>query len=91
MRKRRDIYKDQSKNLANGPSKLCIAMGITKKHNGIDLCNSSLFIEKGMHVDKDQICQAKRINIEYAAKWKHLPWRFFIKDNDFVSVKTFKN
>lgn len=91
MTKRRGIGKDQLRSLSNGPSKLCIAMGISKKHNGTDLCDSSLHIEKGLKVSENQISQTKRINVDYAGKWKHLPWRFFIKDNDFVSVKHFRN
>jgi DNA-3-methyladenine glycosylase len=87
MAKRRKIAEYQIKDLANGPGKLCTALAITKEHNGIDLCNSPLFIEKGVKVDENKICQTKRIGVDYAREWKHMPWRFFIKENDFVSIK----
>jgi len=28
---------------------------------------------------------SKRMNIDYAEEWIDKPWRFFIKDNEFVS------
>jgi len=89
MIKRRDI-EDQTENLANGPGKLCAAMGISKEQNGIDLCGSPLHVEKGERIGENNICQTKRINVDYAGKWKEEPWRFYVKNNDFVSVKTFQ-
>jgi len=88
MIKRRNIKKGQIKNLTNGPGKLCAAMGITKRQNGVDLCRPPLWIESGVQIGENQIYQTTRINIDYAGECKHLPWRFFIKGNDFVSVKS---
>jgi DNA-3-methyladenine glycosylase len=87
MTRRRGASKGRIANLTNGPSKLCMAMGISKKHNGVDLCASPLRIETGATVDESQIIQTTRINVDYADEWKHLPWRFFIKGNGFVSRK----
>src|SRR5205085_5804605 len=42
MRKRRPGVKDHE--LANGPGKLTIAMGITRAHNGVDVTKGSLFV-----------------------------------------------
>lgn len=85
MMRRRGVSKGQIANLTNGPSKLCIAMGISKKQNGVDLCLPPLRIETGVTVDERQIVQTVRVNIDYADEWKHLPWRFVIKNNRFVS------
>jgi DNA-3-methyladenine glycosylase len=85
MLRRRKVSKGQIANLTNGPSKLCMAMGISKKQNGADLCVPPLRIETGGEVDEGQIVQTGRINIDYADEWKHLPWRFLIKNNRFVS------
>jgi DNA-3-methyladenine glycosylase len=85
MMKRRGVSKGQITNLTNGPSKLCMAMGISKKQNGINLCVPPLRIETGVTVDERQIVQTVRVNIDYADEWKHLPWRFLIKNNPFVS------
>lgn len=85
MKKRRNI--DKVKNLCNGPGKLCIAMDITKKENGVNLMTSSLFIEEAEKEVPFEIVSAKRINIDYAEEAKDFLWRFYIKDTPYVSVK----
>jgi DNA-3-methyladenine glycosylase len=85
MIRRRGSSRSRIVNLANGPSKLCMAMGISKKQNGADLCVPPLCIKPGLKVDERQIIQTTRVNVDYAEEWKHLPWRFFIDHNDFVS------
>ena len=85
MMRRRKASKGQITNLTNGPSKLCMAMGISKKQNGVDLCVPPLRIETGVTVDERQIVQTVRVNIDYADEWKLLLWRFLIKNNPFVS------
>jgi DNA-3-methyladenine glycosylase len=85
MMRRRGVSNGQIANLTAGPCKLCAAMGISKKQNGVDLCVPPLRIETGGTRDERQIVQTGRVNIDYADKWKYLPWRFFIKNNAFVS------
>jgi DNA-3-methyladenine glycosylase len=85
MIRRRDVTSSRIVNLTNGPSKLCMAIGITKKQNGKDLRIPPLYIKAGVAVEEKQIMQTKRVNVDYAEKWRHMPWRFFIKDNGFVS------
>jgi DNA-3-methyladenine glycosylase len=60
-------------------------MGISKKQNGADLCMGPLCIETGVTIDQGHITQKTRVNVDYADEWKHLPWRFCLKDNVFVS------
>lgn len=86
MKKRRKM--DKIKNLCNGPGKLCIAMDITKKENGVNLMSSSLFIEEDEEIEPFEIVSAKRINIDYAEEAKDFLWRFYIKDTPYVSVKS---
>ncbi|HAU85397.1 MAG TPA: DNA-3-methyladenine glycosylase [Lachnospiraceae bacterium] len=86
MKKRRKL--DKVKNLCNGPGKLCIAMDITKKENGVNLMTSSLFIEDAKKKEPFEIVSAKRINIDYAEEAKDFLWRFYIKDTPYVSVKS---
>jgi len=77
------------KNLTNGPSKFCQAFGITKKDYGLDLCKSSeLYLTKGEIVHDSEIARSKRVNIDYAEEWKDKEWRFYIKNNRFVSKIT---
>lgn len=72
-------------NLTNGPGKLCRAMDITLKQNRIDLCGNELFIAHPLVPDTFSVVCTERINIEYAGMGKHFPWRFYMKDNPYVS------
>jgi DNA-3-methyladenine glycosylase len=89
MKKRRPAAKGKITNLTNGPSRLCMAMCITKKQNGTDLCLPPFYIkDDGVRVADGDIVQAARIGVDYADEWKTMLWRFYIKDNPFVSVKS---
>lgn len=76
----------QKRNLTNGPGKLCLALVIDKRLNGIDLCGDRLYLEDDEEKNLD-IVQTTRINIDYAEEAKYFPYRFYIKDNPYVSVK----
>lgn len=76
----------QRKGLTNGPGKLCSAFSIDRRLNGIDLCNTELYIEEGKS-ENLSIVTTKRVGIDYAMEAKDYPWRFYIKSNEFVSVK----
>lgn len=76
------------KNLANGPGKLCRWMRFDKSFNGEDLTKSKrIWLAGGLKIKRGQIAAAKRIGIDYAGDWAKKPWRFYIKDNLFVSKK----
>jgi len=82
MRTRRQT--EQQQNLASGPGKLCQAFAIDRKLNGDDLCGKVLYLEhRGEPVS--QVVTTPRIGVDYAGPWKDKPWRFLIKDNEFVS------
>lgn len=85
MKKRRKI--NQVKNLCNGPGKLCQAMGIRKEHYGMDLCDSTLYLERPSIQENIEIQASKRINIDYAGEAKEYLWRYTIKDSPYISVK----
>jgi len=70
----------------NGPGKLCRELNITKELNEQDLTlsKSDLWIESGNKISKAQIVQTVRIGIKLAVDY---PWRFYIKDNPYVSKK----
>lgn len=72
--------------LANGPGKLCRWMKLNKSFYGEDLIKSKrIWLEQGEKVKPNQIVASKRIGIDYAQEWAEKPWRFYIKDNFFVS------
>ena len=84
----KDLKRRQILNLTNGPAKLCIAMGITNKNNnGMDLYGDILWIEEVEEDGTFEVIETTRVNIDYAEEAIHFPWRFYIKDNPFVSVK----
>lgn len=73
--------------LTNGPGKLCKAMDITKLNNGEDLCGDNLYIMESTLVQQYEVVSTTRINIDYAEEAIHFPWRFYLKDNKYVSKK----
>jgi DNA-3-methyladenine glycosylase len=87
MAKRRGATQDKATNLTNGPSKLCMAMNITKVQNKADLTAPPLYIKDAPPLPQGNIVETKRIGVDYAGEWKNRPWRFYIEGNKFVSVK----
>jgi DNA-3-methyladenine glycosylase len=81
-----DIKPGKLKNLTNGPSKLCQAMGIDTSLNGIDMCGDELFITAFENqIQVKEIVATPRINIDYAEEYKNKLWRFLVKGNKLVS------
>lgn len=78
------LKKSQIIGLTSGPGKLCGAFGITREMNGEDLTGNRLYICAGEEERLD-IVETTRVGIDYAEEAKDFPWRFYIKDNNFVS------
>ncbi|MBP2032345.1 DNA-3-methyladenine glycosylase [Clostridium algifaecis] len=79
-----ELSKYQIKNLTNGPGKLCSALSIDRSANKLDLCKDELYISDNS-INNFEIESSKRIGIDYAEEAKDYPWRFFIKNNIYVS------
>jgi len=88
------------RDLANGPGKLCNWLKLNKSFDKEDLTKSKrIWLEdpaperarygagRGIKIKKSDIVAKKRIGIDYAGSWAKKPWRFYIKDNPFVSKK----
>ena len=78
------------KNLANGPGKLCRYLKLNKSFYGEDMVKSErIWLESnGEKIKKSGIVAAPRIGIDYAGEyWSKIPWRFYLKENLFVSRK----
>jgi DNA-3-methyladenine glycosylase len=84
LRKKPDA-KMPDKNLASGPGKLCIAFGIDRELNGADLVGDKIWLEDFRTFSEKEIASGKRIGIDYAEEFAEKPWRFWVKDNLFVS------
>ena len=87
MSKRRPEAKGSIIKLANGPGKLCTAMGLSKKQNGADICALPFYIRDAALEPEKDISIGTRIGVDYAGEWKNKPWRFFINQSPYVSVK----
>jgi DNA-3-methyladenine glycosylase len=75
MRKQRPGITER--HLADGPAKLCQALGITLAQNGSDLTDGlELFIAAGEQVDGRKIIATPRIGVGGDAEAKTRPWRF---------------
>jgi DNA-3-methyladenine glycosylase len=85
MRQRRQTHSDA--NLTSGPGKLCIAMGIDRKMDREDLLGERIWIEEGERIPRTRIASGPRVGIDYAEEWIQKPWRFWLKDNPFVSKR----
>lgn len=82
-----ELTKAQKKNLTNGPSKLCMALSIDRKDNYIKLyLKEELYIEEGTN-DSLEIVETTRVGIDYAEEAIEFPWRFYIKENMYISKK----
>lgn len=71
-------------NLTNGPGKICQAFSIGRAENGEDLTNGKIYILNSPKIAKSKIVETTRIGIK---KSTELLWRFYIKDNKYVSKK----
>lgn len=72
----------------NGPAKLTKAFRIDKSFNNQAICNkkSGLWVEAGREMVKpSQVVASKRIGVDYAGPYKDKLWRFYLKNNPFVS------
>ncbi|MCH2450071.1 MAG: DNA-3-methyladenine glycosylase [Gracilimonas sp.] len=72
--------------ISNGPGKLSQALGITTSHDKTDLLGDTIWVEdRGIEIPKGAIKASKRIGVEYAGKDAELPWRFTLKNSEWVS------
>jgi DNA-3-methyladenine glycosylase len=75
------------RDLTNGPGKLCQALGLDRRLNGVDLTtHPSLFVEDGVAIDKDsQVGTSTRVGLNVGGWAATVQWRFYVLDNPFVS------
>jgi DNA-3-methyladenine glycosylase len=73
---------ERLRDLARGPGRLCAALGIDLRFDGIDLCREGPLRLGSDGQAPDEIGQSKRIGITRAAD---SPLRFYVRGNRFVS------
>lgn len=76
------------RDLSGGPGKLAKALRIDRSLSGrrLDRPGGPLWLECGGDPRLIPAVRAPRINIPYAEEYAPLPWRFYIRDNPYVSV-----
>ena len=62
-------------------------MGIDRSLDGADLLGDRVWLEDFETVSPRSIVKGPRIGIDYAQEWITKPWRFWIKNNTYVSRK----
>ncbi|MCD8161274.1 MAG: DNA-3-methyladenine glycosylase [Clostridiales bacterium] len=81
-----ELTAPQSRNLMNGPGKLCKALAITRADNLADLTGDGLYVcaapeDAGLAVPPQPVGEihvTKRIGIDYAEEAADFPWRYYI-------------
>jgi len=54
----------------------------------MDICKDEIYIaEEEKNKENFEVVRTTRINIDYAEEARFYPWRFYIKDNPYVSKK----
>ncbi len=81
MRRRRPAAR-KLEDLASGPGKLTLAMGITRAQNGADVTRGTLVVRRPAEERAVEIDVTPRIGIRECADW---PLRFVIRGSRFVS------
>lgn len=76
------------KTLTRGPGNVGKALGIYKQHSGLFLLDKEIYLlDDGKEITDDKIGISKRIGVEGAGDDSLLPFRFYIKGNQYVSGK----
>ena len=76
-------------NWTNGPGKLASALGISREYNDVKLyeTGSPIWIGEEENDHEFEIIQTTRVGVDYAEEDALLLWRFYIKNNPYVSKK----
>lgn len=74
--------------ITRGPGNLSRAMAIDVRFSGEDLQRNRIFIARGDQVvDETNILRSPRIGVGYAGTDALLPYRFYLRNNPYVSGK----
>jgi len=77
---------DFKNTITKGPGAMAKALGIDMSLNKKDINGDEIWVSNnGIVVNADDIVACPRIGVDYAAEDALLPWRYYIKDNKFVS------
>ena len=78
----------KDKTITRGPGNVGKALGIYKHHSGLFLLDKEIYLlDDGNTIADDKIGISKRIGVEGAGEDALLLFRFYIRGNQYVSVK----
>ena len=80
--------KISDKTITRGPGNVGKSLGIYKHHSGLYLLDEEIYLlDNEEKIPNEQIGVSKRIGVESAGADAFLPYRFYLKDNKYVSGK----
>ena len=74
----------------DGPGRLCRALGIDRRHDGLDLASGTadLWLERRPDDPPPRPIEiSPRIGVAYAGAWADRPWRFYLPASEWVSAR----
>lgn len=77
----------REKHLTDGPGKVCQALALTRRENGLDLTGDTLFLcdspeDVGLpapDLPPERLRTGPRIGVDYAEEARDFPWRFWLE------------
>ncbi|HET6562859.1 MAG TPA: DNA-3-methyladenine glycosylase [Marmoricola sp.] len=75
--------RSSDRDLARGPARLCKALAIDGRHNGVDLSAGDLTLTPAEPVPPEAMASGPRVGLREAADH---PWRFWLRDDPTVST-----
>jgi len=73
--------------LTSGPARLCQALDIDRRFDGVDLCapDALLFLEKDASIPDESVATGPRVGVRGDEAALTVPWRFFVRDSRHLS------
>ncbi|MDO3642827.1 DNA-3-methyladenine glycosylase [Mucilaginibacter sp. L3T2-6] len=69
-----------------GPGSVAKALGVSRAINAFDLTGDTIWIEdRGLSFPDEEIAVVPRVGVDYAGEDALLPYRFYLKGNQYVS------
>ena len=85
MMARRGLSKPNK--VSSGPGNVCKALGIRLGHNQASLLADEIWIEDGSLFENSDVIAKPRVGVDYAGDNALLLWRYYLKDNIWISKK----
>jgi DNA-3-methyladenine glycosylase len=70
-----------------GPGKICAGFGLTRLHNGLDLCAREQLFLTADDLRSPRAKRSARVGVSYAGAWANRKLRFYIPGNPHVSAR----